>query len=153
MNAFTAGGLPAVIPYGGTCKDHECLHLRADFCFMSSVSQASLLVVLHKTETSPGNPGLAFMIFAERGGFEPPIPFRGILAFQASQFNHSCISPKTAQFTQIFLTATGSAHFATERPGKTRCNPVGRISAAQKDHHLRYGCLGGDIPAADHTCT
>ena len=45
--------------------------------------------------------------FAERGGFEPPIPFRGILAFQASQFNHSCISPKTAQFTKIFFPADG----------------------------------------------
>ena len=30
---------------------------------------------------------------AERGGFEPPIPFWGILAFQACQLNHSCISP------------------------------------------------------------
>ena len=30
---------------------------------------------------------------AERGGFEPPIPFWGIRAFQAGQFNHSCISP------------------------------------------------------------
>ena len=32
-------------------------------------------------------------IFAERGGFEPPKPFWGLLAFQAGQFNHSCISP------------------------------------------------------------
>ena len=31
--------------------------------------------------------------FAERGGFEPPKPFWGLLAFQAGQFNHSCISP------------------------------------------------------------
>ena len=30
---------------------------------------------------------------AERGGFEPPKPFWGLLAFQAGQFNHSCISP------------------------------------------------------------
>ena len=34
-----------------------------------------------------------FVIFAERGGFEPPIPFRGIHAFQACLFNHSSISP------------------------------------------------------------
>ena len=31
--------------------------------------------------------------FAERGGFEPPIPFRGIHAFQACLFNHSSTSP------------------------------------------------------------
>ena len=30
---------------------------------------------------------------AERGGFEPPIPFRGIHAFQACLFNHSSIFP------------------------------------------------------------
>ena len=30
---------------------------------------------------------------AERGGFEPPKPFWGLLAFQAGQFNHSCIFP------------------------------------------------------------
>ncbi len=37
--------------------------------------------------------GLGFFSLAERGGFEPPIPFWGIRAFQAGQFNHSCISP------------------------------------------------------------
>ena len=30
---------------------------------------------------------------AERMGFEPMVPFRGTHAFQACQFNHSCISP------------------------------------------------------------
>ena len=30
---------------------------------------------------------------AERRGFEPLKPFRGLLAFQAGQFNHSCIFP------------------------------------------------------------
>ena len=34
-----------------------------------------------------------FSILAERGGFEPPIPFRGIHAFQACLFNHSSTSP------------------------------------------------------------
>lgn len=33
---------------------------------------------------------------AERRGFEPLIPFRGIHAFQACQFNHSCIFPSLA---------------------------------------------------------
>lgn len=32
---------------------------------------------------------------AERRGFEPLKPFRGLLAFQAGQFNHSCTSPTT----------------------------------------------------------
>ena len=31
--------------------------------------------------------------FAERGGFEPPKRFWRLLAFQAGQFNHSCIFP------------------------------------------------------------
>ncbi len=31
--------------------------------------------------------------YAERGGFEPPIPFWSIHAFQACLFNHSSISP------------------------------------------------------------
>ena len=30
---------------------------------------------------------------AEKAGFEPAIPFRGIHAFQACLFNHSSISP------------------------------------------------------------
>ena len=32
--------------------------------------------------------------FAERRGFEPLKPFRGLHAFQACQFNHSCTSPE-----------------------------------------------------------
>ena len=34
------------------------------------------------------------VIHAERRGFEPRIPFRGIHAFQACLFNHSSISPR-----------------------------------------------------------
>ena len=37
--------------------------------------------------------GDGLFVFAERGGFEPPIPFRGIHAFQACLYNHSSISP------------------------------------------------------------
>lgn len=40
--------------------------------------------------------GLFAYRLAERRGFEPLKPFRGLLAFQAGQFNHSCISPKNA---------------------------------------------------------
>ena len=38
------------------------------------------------------------MVFstAERAGFEPAKPFRGLHAFQACLFNHSSISPKTS---------------------------------------------------------
>ncbi len=37
---------------------------------------------------------LLSVLFAERAGFEPAVPFRGTHAFQACQFSHSCISPK-----------------------------------------------------------
>lgn len=40
--------------------------------------------------------GLFAYRLAERRGFEPLKPFRGLLAFQAGQFNHSCIFPKGA---------------------------------------------------------
>ena len=36
---------------------------------------------------------VSLLLWAERGGFEPPKPFWGLLAFQAGQFNHSCIFP------------------------------------------------------------
>ena len=39
------------------------------------------------------NPHQLSAWIAERGGFEPPIPFWGIPAFQASALNHSAISP------------------------------------------------------------
>ena len=35
---------------------------------------------------------------AEKAGFEPAIPFRGIHAFQACLFNHSSISPFISDF-------------------------------------------------------
>ena len=36
---------------------------------------------------------VTYGFFAERAGFEPAIPFRGIHAFQACLFNHSSTSP------------------------------------------------------------
>ncbi len=36
---------------------------------------------------------LNFIFLAERRGFEPRNPFRGLHAFQACQFSHSCIFP------------------------------------------------------------
>ncbi len=36
---------------------------------------------------------LAFFLFAERIGFEPTKPFRGLHAFQACLFNHSSTFP------------------------------------------------------------
>ena len=41
--------------------------------------------------------GLFAYRLAERRGFEPLKPFRGLLAFQAGQFNHSCTSPCGSQ--------------------------------------------------------
>ena len=35
-------------------------------------------------------------VSAERAGFEPAKPFRGLHAFQACLFNHSSISPKAS---------------------------------------------------------
>jgi hypothetical protein len=123
----------------------------SSFLFPQPLQRASSLRVFGKINDPAG--GGIHLIFAERGGFEPPIPFRGILAFQASQFNHSCISPKTAQFTQFFLMTTSSAHFAAERPGEHECHPLRRKPAAKQNHHLRHGCLSGDVPAADHSRT
>ncbi len=37
---------------------------------------------------------------AERRGFEPLKPFRGLLAFQAGQFNHSCTFPQIKKKNQ-----------------------------------------------------
>ena len=52
-------------------------------------------VVLQKQKDADNiDISLLRFIFAERGGFEPPKPFWGLLAFQAGQFNHSCISPR-----------------------------------------------------------
>ncbi len=39
--------------------------------------------------------GPCLRALAERRGFEPLKPFRGLLAFQAGQFNHSCTFPKS----------------------------------------------------------
>src|SRR5690606_4901230 len=68
------------------------------------------------------------MYFAERGGFEPPIPFRGILAFQASQFNHSCISPKNGAIYKNFLRGNKLSSFRRRTTGHTGHPPVQLIS-------------------------
>ena len=50
---------------------------------------------------------------AERRGFEPRIPFRGIHAFQACLFNHSSISPfRVAKVMEVFETAKYSSIFS-----------------------------------------
>ena len=49
-----------------------------------------------KKKCKPHN-SLVYTFLAERGGFEPPIPFRGIHAFQACLFNHSSIFPKASE--------------------------------------------------------
>ena len=44
--------------------------------------------------------GLFAYRLAERRGFEPLKPFRGLLAFQAGQFNHSCTFPRIKKKNQ-----------------------------------------------------
>ena len=44
--------------------------------------------------------GLFAYRLAERRGFEPLKPFRGLLAFQAGQFNHSCTFPQIKKKNQ-----------------------------------------------------
>ncbi len=48
------------------------------------------------------SPAVALRHYAERRGFEPLKPFRGLLAFQAGQFNHSCIFPNFASKVSNF---------------------------------------------------
>src|SRR5471030_286242 len=48
----------------------------------------------------------AFVSLAERGGFEPPIGYEPIHAFQACDFNHSSTSPAS------FLPFREAAHYS-----------------------------------------
>ena len=62
---------------------------------------------------------------AERRGFEPRIPFRGIHAFQACLFNHSSISPfRVAKVMEVFETAKYSSTFS--KVVNLRTNPPER---------------------------
>ena len=45
-------------------------------------------------------------ISAERGGFEPPKPFRGLHAFQACQFSHSCTFPDAGTNIEIIFVSS-----------------------------------------------
>ena len=51
---------------------------------------------------------------AERGGFEPPVPFWGTPAFQASSFSHSVTSP-ICFCLQSLANASTVFHFAATR--------------------------------------
>jgi hypothetical protein len=63
------------------------------FCFTHNLHKASFVRSFIKQNHPDGTVGVVCFGFAERGGFEPPVPFWGTLAFQAGQLNHSCISP------------------------------------------------------------
>ena len=79
-------------------------------------------------------------LFAERRGFEPLKPFGGLLAFQAGQFNHSCIFPseckdkhnfpKSGNFLRLFPVCSKSDEMSaldvarlriSERPARGIC--------------------------------
>ena len=62
--------------------------------FSYSLFLLSLLPVLPPPSQVIGF-GPCLRALAERRGFEPLKPFRGLLAFQAGQFNHSCTFPKS----------------------------------------------------------
>ena len=53
----------------------------------------ALLLSARKQKNRPPEGGLFFGFLAERGGFEPPIGYEPIHAFQACDLNHSSISP------------------------------------------------------------
>src|SRR5690606_2876597 len=55
---------------------------------------------------------------AERAGFEPAIPFRGIHTFQACSFNHSDTSPFK------FLPTKGSGQLNCRLPDSSRISPI-----------------------------
>ena len=75
------------------CAALPCAALFPLFFFPSPLL-LSLLPVLPPPSQVIGF-GPCLRALAERRGFEPLKPFRGLLAFQAGQFNHSCTFPKS----------------------------------------------------------
>ena len=85
---------------GGPCKAFETHGLTALGFFRTSPYRSELLTSLYGK-----SPALRaeLQMFAERGGFEPPILFWSIHAFQACLLSHSSISPKAvAKIRNIF---------------------------------------------------
>lgn len=77
--------------------------------------------------------GLFAYRLAERRGFEPLKPFRGLLAFQAGQFNHSCIFPKDApKVRNISRFCKWRPRFSAESPVSDRFCPRIIDCAGQK---------------------
>ncbi len=79
------------------------------FIFPQNLERANSLRFFGKSN-DPARGGI-HLIVAERGGFEPPIPFWGILAFQASQLSHSCISPKNGAIYKNFPDSSSLSSF------------------------------------------
>ena len=85
---------------GGPCKAFEAHGLTALGFFRTSPYRSELLTSLYGK-----SPALRaeLQMFAERGGFEPPILFWSIHAFQACLLSHSSISPNAvAKIRNIF---------------------------------------------------
>ncbi len=83
-------------------------------------------------------------LFAERRGFEPLKPFGGLLAFQAGQFNHSCIFPsgckdkhnfpKSGNFLRLFPVCS-----EIRRNVGPRCCPAQNLRTARTRNLLCFG--------------
>lgn len=87
--------------------------------------------------------------FAERRGFEPLKPFRGLLAFQAGQFNHSCIFPdsrakidKLSRFCKCLLPFFGGAE---PRRKESSASAAAASVRMQKKPRTGRAC-GADAP-------
>ena len=75
--------------------------LQADRFRIPRAERAGALLLSARKQMQKGHPRVAFFTFvflAERGGFEPPIGYEPIHAFQACDLNHSSISPASPAF-------------------------------------------------------
>ena len=84
-------------------------------CLQPTVPGRDRQTITAGCATKKRNPHCRFRK-AERRGFEPLKPFWGLLAFQAGQFNHSCIFPdsrakidKLSRFCKCLLPFFGGA--------------------------------------------
>ena len=64
-------------------------------------AQSNLFGIARQIKSANFVHGLFAYRLAERRGFEPLKPFRGLLAFQAGQFNHSCTFPRIKKRTNL----------------------------------------------------
>ena len=100
---------------------------------------------------------------AERGGFEPPVPFRGTHAFQACQLSHSCTSPfktdvypglsglRGAKYEKNQKPKQLFANFARETFSEVHFHLLPAQTLPQQKHKLGDGRFGGHVIPAHHS--